>query len=436
MPASPQFLPEGVRRHLAELAAMVVGELSGPDVPLALVKVRAFAPARRARVGAGQLGAALDRDPAFRQHVAAAWRALHPDLAVAIDAGAVPGTVDPPLALAGVYLLRPPDWATLVAALVDAVHRAEEQVAEEQTDTALRGELKAAREESDRLRETLDRERARISTLEEDLTGLRRELRKQRSDADRARAQARSATEQAAIEREQFQERLRQAEAAVSEASDRLRQATERVEQARRAEREGRSLADTRVRLLLDTVLDAAAGLRRELALPPAELRPADLVGAAPPTANGPDARPVPRGQEETDPARLTELLTLPQAHLIVDGYNVTKSGYGTAPLAEQRRRLIDGLTGLAARTGAEITCCFDGAEVEGSPAWRVRGVRVLFSDPGVTADDLVRRLVRAEPEGRVVIVVSTDGEVARGVRAAGARAVPSKALLRLLSRG
>ena len=121
---------------------------------------------------------------------------------------------------------------------------------------------------------------------------------------------------------------------------------------------------------------------------------------------------------------------------MIIDGYNVTKSGYGTLPLIEQRRRLVDGLTGLAARTGAEITCCFDGAEVEASPAWKVRGVRVLFSDPGVTADDLVRRLVRAEPEGRVVVVVSTDGEVVRGVRAHGAHAVPSLALLKLLSRG
>jgi predicted RNA-binding protein with PIN domain len=438
MTSSPpvQLLPEGVRRHLAELAATVLGELSGPEVPTSLARVRAFAPARRARAGAGPLAAALDRDPIFRQRVGAAWRALHPDLAEAIDSGAVPGAVEPALALVGVYLLRPPDWVELSGTLVAAVERAAEAAADQQSDVAVRADLKAAREEADRLRDLLDVERTRAGDLEEQLAGVRRELRKLRSDADRARAQARAAVERATTERVALEARAAELSQAVRESQEKLRQATERAEQSRRAEREGRSLADTRVRLLLDTVLDAAAGLRRELALPPAEIRPADLVSSiAPASDDAHGVRPSARGQDPDDPALLTRLLALPQAHLVVDGYNVTKSGYGTLPLVEQRRRLIDGLAGLAARTSTEVTCCFDGAEVEGSPAFRVRGVRVLFSAPEVTADELVRRLVRAEPAGRVVIVVSTDGEVVRGVRAAGARAVPSQALLRLLSR-
>jgi predicted RNA-binding protein with PIN domain len=269
------------------------------------------------------------------------------------------------------------------------------------------------------------------------MTGIRRELRKLRSDADRARAQARGAGEAATAERERLEARVAELGEALRDAQDRLSRANERAEQSRRAEREGRSLADTRVRLLLDTVADAAAGLRRELALPPVEVRPADLVTSAlPATGDVLGEAPSARGQEDDDPGRLARLLGLPHVHVIVDGYNVTKTGYGTLPLIEQRRRLTDGLAGLAARTNAEVTCCFDGAEVEGSPALRVRGVRVLFSAPGVIADDLIRRLVRAEPTGRVVVVVSTDGEVMRDVRAAGAHAVPSLALLRLLARG
>ena len=62
--------------------------------------------------------------------------------------------------------------------------------------------------------------------------------------------------------------------------------------------------------------------------------------------------------------------------------------------------------------------------------------MRVRFSEPGQTADELIRRLVRAEPTGRVVVVVSSDREVADGVRAAGARPVPSAALVKLLTRG
>ena len=41
------------------------------------------------------------------------------------------------------------------------------------------------------------------------------------------------------------------------------------------------------------------------------------------------------------------------------------------------------------------------------------RGVRVLFSAPGEIADDVIRRLVAAEPEGRPLMVVSSDKEVA-----------------------
>ncbi|MEP6762609.1 MAG: NYN domain-containing protein, partial [Sporichthyaceae bacterium] len=64
------------------------------------------------------------------------------------------------------------------------------------------------------------------------------------------------------------------------------------------------------------------------------------------------------------------------------------------------------------------------------------RGVRVLFSKPGEIADELIRRLVREEPPGRPVVVVSSDREVADGVRRSGARPVSSDALVRRLDRG
>jgi predicted RNA-binding protein with PIN domain len=121
----------------------------------------------------------------------------------------------------------------------------------------------------------------------------------------------------------------------------------------------------------------------------------------------------------------------------VVDGYNVTKAGYGTLSLEAQRNRLLAGLSGLAAQTGAEMTAVFDGA-VRDSPVATAapRGVRLLFSAPGQIADDLIRELVRAEPVGRPVVVVSSDREVADSVRAMGARPVGSAALLRRLARG
>jgi hypothetical protein len=55
--------------------------------------------------------------------------------------------------------------------------------------------------------------------------------------------------------------------------------------------------------------------------------------------------------------------------------------------------------------------------------------VRVLFSE-GEIADDLIRRLVAAEPAGRPVVVVSSDGEVVRDTGRDGAWTVPSTVLL------
>jgi predicted RNA-binding protein with PIN domain len=214
---------------------------------------------------------------------------------------------------------------------------------------------------------------------------------------------------------------------------NRLADAEVAAESARRATRDGRSAGDTRLRLLLDTVVEASQGLRRELALPPTTDRPADLVeGAEPGAAPGGSSQPL----LADDPAVFDELLALPQVHVIVDGYNVTKTGYPDLPLEQQRARLVSGLVALAARSGAEVTCCFDGATVAGHiPSLSGRGVRVRFSKPGEIADELIRRLVRAEPRGRPVVVVSSDREVADGVRRHGARPVSSAALVRRLER-
>jgi predicted RNA-binding protein with PIN domain len=161
--------------------------------------------------------------------------------------------------------------------------------------------------------------------------------------------------------------------------------------------------------------------------------RPADLVEAE--EAGQPQSSD--RALLSDDPALLDQLLALPQAHLVVDGYNVTKTGFPELPLEGQRTRLVTGLSALAARSGAEVTCCFDGATLQGRvPAMNARGVRVLFSRAGETADELIRRLVRAEPPGRAVTVVSSDREVADGIRRSGARPVSATALVRRLDRG
>ncbi len=185
---------------------------------------------------------------------------------------------------------------------------------------------------------------------------------------------------------------------------------------------------------MLDTVLEAAAGLRRELGLPAVAGSPAETVEAR----TAPTGVPAPgtRAEAIDDPGLLEELLALPRSHLVVDGYNVTKTAWPTAPLETQRSRLLQGLAAIVARHGAEVTVVFDGADLVNPPLVNgSRGVRVLFSPPGVIADQVIRDLVDAEPEGRPVVVASSDREVADGVIRSGARATASASLVRLLSR-
>jgi predicted RNA-binding protein with PIN domain len=468
-------LPPRARASLVELAGQVLADLEEASTPPALARVRLFAPARRAKAGAGPLAATLERDAGFRALVASAWRARHPETAAVLPAppdladdvpvdvapglapglrdgpGDGPGAVaaapagspgpDPAEVIQGLFLIRPQGWQDAVARLASELGRQDDERARRQGEESAAVRLRACERELDRLRADAAAARAAAAQATEELGSARREIRRLRAEADRARAAAREAGRAAEDDRRRAQEEVGGAQAELARERDRATAARERAEQAQRAVREGRSLDQARLRLLLDTVVDAASGLRRELALPPVEVRPADFVAAEAdaPGGRGQDgaaAGVATRGQAPDDPALLAELLALPQAHLVVDGYNVSKGGFGTLPLIEQRRRLVEALGALAARTRAEVTCVFDGAEVEARSALRLRGVRVLFSEPGTTADELIRRLVRAEPSGRPVVVVSSDNEVASGVRAAGARPVPAAALLRLVGRG
>ena len=149
------------------------------------------------------------------------------------------------------------------------------------------------------------------------------------------------------------------------------------------------------------------AGLRRELALGGGGPRPADLVAGA---------RSVRGGGAVDSVTALDALLAVHALHLVVDGYNVSKTGYPELPLADQRTRLAGQLVALAARTRVEITVVFDGAGVIAAPTRGARGVRVLFSDPGVLADDVIRALVAAEPQGRPVVVATSDRAVVDSV--------------------
>jgi predicted RNA-binding protein with PIN domain len=241
-----------------------------------------------------------------------------------------------------------------------------------------------------------------------------RELHAAARDRDAARAgeaelRSRLDAQAAGHETELRRQRARQADVERS------------AESARRESRTERDVDDARLWLLVDTLVQAANGVRRELSLSPTDVRPADAVESAE-REGGP--------RNAGDQNALDRLLALPNVHVVIDGYNVTKTGYGELSLVEQRVRLIGALAPLAAQSGAEITVAFDGGERPPVQPATPRGVRVLFSAADEIADDLIRRIVSAEPPGRPVVVVTNDRQVISDTGRAGAWSVPSQVLL------
>jgi len=419
-------LPEPVRRKLNGWAADALGAVPGDQIPVPLRRVARFAPTKRAKVGAVALSAALAKDPAFRGLVAGYVRSGPP--AVEQPAAAP----DPIAAAARAYLFGSHEAAELVDRAGQTAET--ERLRGEITD--LRTELARTRGTVERLTAELDAVPARAGSPSSDVEAdkLRGRLREQGTQLRGLRdqletAEARTAMQVAELEKEitAVRHSLKLMTDRADASKVRADRAEEQVHALQAVAADGRAVADRRIELLLNTIRDAQAGLRRELRLGANAIDPAEAVLTGLP-------RPARSGGRSVDAALLTNWLTLPQAHLIVDGYNITKTGYGGLTLADQRDRLVRDLSAIASRTAAEVTVVFDGAAVIGHQV-AGRGVRVLFSPPGVIADEVIKRLVAAEPSGRVLIVASSDREIVTDVAAKGARTVPAAVLLSLSGR-
>jgi predicted RNA-binding protein with PIN domain len=427
-------LPEQIRNRVVSLTAEALSKVPPEQIPAALRRVASFTPTRRARLAATQIASAIETDELFRQRIATQARLVVPDIAKALDAGDVPTAAEPAEIAAVAYLLRPTGWEELVRA--GAGHATAEAAAADHASTRqalerLKLELAEARADA---RTARGRYRDQINRLKGDNAELRRRISELRSRLKIAEAAAARSAAEHNSERTRATSELGATEAEVRRLRARVTELQARSSAERRADRDERNTGMLRARLLLDTVLEASAGLRRELGLPAVAGSPADTVEArtAPTGATAPGTR----AEGQDDPALLEELLALPRAHLVVDGYNVTKTAWPTATLENQRSRLLSGLAAIVARHGTEVTVVFDGADlVNPPPVNGSRGVRVLFSPPGVIADEVILDLVAAEPEGRPVVVASSDREVADDVVRAGARATASSSLVRLLSR-
>jgi hypothetical protein len=423
---TPPDLPTPVRTVIVNWASETLGQMPVAQIPAGLVRVARFTPVKRARLGGAALAQAVESDAGFRAAVAERARAD-----TDTDTGA---DGDPVRAAAAAHVLRLPTEDALMSAVREmtiAAGSPSETAELVRTVRDLRRQLKQALGERDGA--SSGRPEG-PGDAQDQLDKLRRRLRDQGTRLRQAEEAVRSAGQQSADELARLQSEVVRLTGELTGWRERARSATERADRAqetlgRLREQTGlhRATADRRLDLLLSTVEGAVSGLRLEWDLTGGGVDPADVVAGRMPSAGS-----IVTAESTGEPSRLNAWLGLPAAHLIVDGYNVSKTGFPELTLAFQRDRLVRLLGVLSARTSAEVTVVFDGAAVA-VPAPPGRGVRVLFSPPGVIADDVIRDLVAAEPAGRVVVVVSSDREVADGVRRRGARTANSSVLLALL---
>ncbi|MGI8576364.1 MAG: NYN domain-containing protein [Nocardioidaceae bacterium] len=426
-------LPATVRAKMITLASRGVGQMPPNQVPPALRKTASFASGKRAKLVGGQIADAVDSDAEFREHLAIQVKALVPDVIAEFegDTPLDPGTQLDSAAVA--YLVRPKGWADIVAA---AARAERERLSGAPRDLSvavdkLSSQLMKARAEVNQVRDKL---RGQLEQVKNDNAQLRRTLGLTRQRLRVAEADTAQAAELLGDLRRDADLSARAHEAEVRRLRARIGELESEGTSAKRAARDERQAESARLRLLLDTLVEGAVGLRRELALTPSAGLPADTVSMVEPGSHGPISA-VGRAMLDDDPALLRRLIELPRAHLIVDGYNVSKTAWPNAPLEQQRGRLAGGVASLVAGKGMETTIVFDGADLLiPPPVAAPRSVRVRFSPPGVIADDVIRHLVEAEPSGRAVIVVSTDRELAESVVAMGARSVASMALVRAMA--
>jgi len=117
--------------------------------------------------------------------------------------------------------------------------------------------------------------------------------------------------------------------------------------------------------------------------------------------------------------------------HLIIDGYNLL---HVTLPLFQGasedlqrgREQLIDQLSSYRRKRPCEITVVFDGWR----GGWvterkeRNKGIDLIFSKLGETADEVIKRLVKERGSGAVV--VTSDRDISRYAQRLSVAVIPS----------
>lgn len=227
------------------------------------------------------------------------------------------------------------------------------------------------------------------------------------------------------------------ASAAAAELADARRRtdaAASALRSAAQATRELAAVLGAAGAALTDSADDIAAATHQT---PPSRASAMAHLGDVRPIRQRPNRRqpiPIPGGLYGDSAAAAEHLLRVPDMCVVVDGYNVAKQAWPQLDLIGQRECCIAMLEDMTRRIGTEFRVVFDGADVVGASSRR-RLVRVQFSPPGVSADDVIRSDVRSIPIHVPIVVVTNDQAIVSDVRAAGVNVISTDTLLAVAGR-
>ncbi len=406
-------MPDEAIRPALELAfaASVLAARPPTSVPLPAA-LRPFARFQKLPTAAlAAVRRVLDADDAFRERLAAS-----------VDAD----LLGRPSQL---YLARPPHWEAELAAAVAEQDLAQAIALDAREERSARRRLAAAEAAARRAGAELAAATLELAVRADGVAVLERRA------AELERALAGSEEERRGLER-----RLRAAEQRANAAEQRANAAEARANAAeqRLAEMEAAPptngptvpavgpAVDRALEVMDDAVVRLAAAVERARGL--LEPSPASTPG---PRERRREPLAVVRGL----PAHAAELarawLATPGVILLVDGYNVAKLGWPRESLPVQRERLLDALEAMEARLGTQVEVVFDGADLGAARPSGRRHVRVSFSPPGVSADEMILELLAALAAAIPVIVATDDGAVREAARRRhGATLIGSRQLL------
>jgi len=116
---------------------------------------------------------------------------------------------------------------------------------------------------------------------------------------------------------------------------------------------------------------------------------------------------------------------------LLIDGHNLI--GRGQLPDLrlddpDDEARLVIRLRTYCARTGKRVTVVFDHG-LPGGRSWELSGggVDVVFAPSGRAADDILRERIRRARDPRMLMVVTSDRQIAAAARVRGVRVTRSE---------